>query len=156
MKPTGSTTSPQRPQIFRSANDTLLDVFSSPARSGDTGHSASPFRKKRRHADIEHEEEGGELSSPATPKSLHGDLAGMETLSEDEEVTIITEGDPKHSPIRPMRPLRISGRTHRPPDAPSAQPCITKSCFNPSVSSSHTEETTRVTSDWENMFNQPF
>ncbi|KAL5530048.1 hypothetical protein ACEPAF_6305 [Sanghuangporus sanghuang] len=158
VKSISATTSPQSAPIFRSANDTLLDVFSSPALCNGNASPASASQKKRRHAEIDLEEDGGEGSPIATFSTRNGKSATteMEAASEDEDVMIITEASPTYSPSRPVRPLKRTGRTHHSSGAPSNPPCITKSFFSSSGFNSHTEEATPITSNWKSMFNQPF
>ncbi|KAL5487664.1 hypothetical protein ACEPAI_5772 [Sanghuangporus weigelae] len=158
VKSISVTTSPQSAPIFRSANDTLLDVFSSPALCNGNASPASASQKKRRHAEIDQEEDDGEGSPITTFSTCNGNSAAteMEAASEDEDVMIITEASQTYSPSRPVRPLKRTGRTHHSSGAPSNPPCITKSCFSSSSFNPHTEEATPIASDWKSMFNQPF
>lgn len=81
--------------IFRSANDTLYDVFSSPTRSAFT---PSPSPKKRGRADVGPEVEPG-VRSDVDPDS---EMSGFISDPEDEEVLFVLE--PAMS--RPIKPLR--------------------------------------------------
>ncbi|TDL29879.1 hypothetical protein BD410DRAFT_780381 [Rickenella mellea] len=88
--------------VFRSSNDTLIEIFSSPTR-GTVPSTPSP--KKRSHIEVDEDE----ISGP--PEDVDMGDAGME--SDDEPIIFILGANT----TRPIRPLRksTSRRTKRSP-----------------------------------------
>ena len=122
IKSSTASTSASQPQaslnthipIFRSANDTLAEVFSSPERvsGGNALHTPSPSPKKRGRAaseaasdesDDEEELDEPVLESP-TKLRMGASSANTPDMILDSDVV----GGASPSPTRPIRPLRKS------------------------------------------------
>ncbi|KAH8118682.1 hypothetical protein DFH11DRAFT_693389 [Phellopilus nigrolimitatus] len=144
--------------IFRSANDTLLDVFSPPARAAASPPTPVPSPRKRGRSEFDIEDE--EEPFRGTDKSENETIAmEIEPTSDDEDITIITNGSPSPSPRRPMRPLKKAGRVHRFPVAPFVLNTRANKQFPSDRSDDiamHVDIATTPNNEWKDLFIQPF
>lgn len=96
--------------IFRSVNDTLIDVFSSPERASAAAPSPSPSPKKRGRveADLQEEEEDDDECLPLGLQSKQDEDSVMELRMRagGEDVSAIRN----ESPTRPIKPLKKTTR----------------------------------------------
>ncbi|KAI5120679.1 hypothetical protein M0805_006968 [Coniferiporia weirii] len=157
VKPSSTSNASSGSPIFRSANDTLFNVFSSPTRVVASAPSPLPLPRKRGRAEIDDKEEEEEnLVLGLVNLEPEDIMMDMETGSDEEDVTIIT--NTASSPSRPMRPLKKSSRVlcnTIPPFVIAKHPNV----HSPGVSDSsliHGNMATPVNKEWKNMFDQPF
>lgn len=109
------------PQIFRSAQDTLLDVFSSPSRASDGAgpSNAGPttpcksYQRKRGRSELDDDDElrdaseRGQLAMAGLLEDADGDIGMSEEEDEDVEV-FVGHGCGLFKHRRAIKPLRKS------------------------------------------------
>ncbi|EJD01492.1 uncharacterized protein FOMMEDRAFT_158643 [Fomitiporia mediterranea MF3/22] len=160
VKCSTATTLSQASPIFRSANDTLYDVFSSPTHASAVSVS-SPLssRRKRGRAEDDFREESTECLSGGLGVLQDEDstMIEIEEPLHDEDVTIISDASLGRSPNRPIRPLKKTAHMYR----SSTPPCHLSSRTVPPHSDAAesvpcTDRVTSVSAEWQSLFNHPF
>ena len=132
--------------IFRSANDTLQEVFMTPPNSAVALPSPSPSPRKRGRAVLELEDENEDTDY----RCNHGEdlVMKMETDPDDEERNV----SPSMTPSRPVRRLRKFASSTQPP-LPSCDFSVDRQDV---AVGGHNKTFETENEKWSDMFNHPF